>query len=167
MVSSTILLVWCYAQVWSQLGASILTRTLLRPISPDSIFIRFLEVAFCSKKPNFIQAAVRDLTKTFHFLSKHVMSVLSGVLLLALRYLRYVIASKWIPRVNFIDHIVVYRASMYQRFYRRQASGLQGWVWTAFEAVHNAGSNTVGNAVGNADACIISWRRLLGVFFDS
>jgi hypothetical protein len=52
-------------------------------MSPDPIFIRFLEVTFCSKKPNFIQAALRDLTKKTQFLSKRVMrdlGVLSGVL---------------------------------------------------------------------------------------
>ena len=49
----------------------------------DPIFIRFLEVAFCLKKSNFIQTALRDLTKKAQFLSKHVMrdlGVLSGVL---------------------------------------------------------------------------------------
>jgi hypothetical protein len=50
-------------------------------MSPDPIFIQFPEVAFCSQKPNFIQAALRDLTKKSQFLSKHIiMSVLSGVL---------------------------------------------------------------------------------------
>ena len=49
----------------------------------DPIYIQFLEVAFCLKKSNFIQTALRDLTKKAQFLSKHVMrdlGVLSGVL---------------------------------------------------------------------------------------
>jgi hypothetical protein len=57
----------------SQPWALIFTRTFLRPMSPDPIFIRFLDVAFCLKKPNFFQAALRDLMKKSQFLSEHVM----------------------------------------------------------------------------------------------
>ena len=52
-------------------------------MSPDPIFIRFPEVIFCSKFPNFIQANLRNLTKKIFFLSYHVMrdlGVLSWVL---------------------------------------------------------------------------------------
>jgi hypothetical protein len=52
-------------------------------MSPDPIFTRVPEVAFCSKMPNFIQADLRNLTKKSQFLSKLVMmdlGVLSGVL---------------------------------------------------------------------------------------
>jgi hypothetical protein len=52
-------------------------------MSPDPIFIRVFEVAFCSKIPKFIRADLRHLTKKSQNLSKHVMrdlGVLSGVL---------------------------------------------------------------------------------------
>jgi hypothetical protein len=41
-------------------------------MSPDSIFIRFLEVPFYSKVPKKFLAVLRDWTKKSQFLSKHV-----------------------------------------------------------------------------------------------
>ena len=89
-------------------------QTLLRPTFLDPIFIRFLEVAFRVKKSNFIQTALRDLTKKAQFLSKHVMrdlGVLSGVLFKPPRCQRSAISWSRYPTISFSYQTFTYACS--------------------------------------------------------